>query len=132
MKITISARQRDALYDQILDRLTGIGDIEMAIQAEKLEEADRLAREYSDYLQLLANDLGVGEGSGETIELTTPPEALRRALVRLRELAVGHASGLETQLDEIQTIRVRSRHIAAACASVLEELDDPAKAISRS
>ncbi len=34
MSVTITAAQRDALYDQILDRLSGIGDIEVAIQAE--------------------------------------------------------------------------------------------------
>ena len=33
MSLTITAAQRDALYDQILDRLSGIGDIELAIQA---------------------------------------------------------------------------------------------------
>lgn len=122
MSITITAAQRDALYDQILDRLTGIGDIEMAIRTGNLEEAERLAREYADDLQLLVNDLGVGEGTGEAIALISPPQVLRRVLLRLRELAVGHAASLEDALEEIQRIRVRSRHIADACASVLDEL----------
>ena len=131
MTATIAAVQRDALYDQILDRLTGIGDIEIAIRAGNLEAADQLAREYVDDLQLLVNDLGVGEGTGETVELITPPEVLRRVLVRLRELAVGQASSLEVELDEIHQIMARSGHIVDACASVLDEIDGTAEAISQ-
>ena len=41
MSLTITAAQRDALYDQILDRLSGIGDIELAIRAGKLRDAER-------------------------------------------------------------------------------------------
>jgi hypothetical protein len=65
MSLTITAAQRDALYDQILDRLSGIGDIELAIQLENYDAAERLGREYSDDLRLLLEDLGIGDGSGE-------------------------------------------------------------------
>ena len=51
--ITITVEQRDALYDQILDRLSGIGDIELAIQTENYEGAERLSQEYVDDLRLL-------------------------------------------------------------------------------
>jgi hypothetical protein len=76
----ITAAQRDALYDQILDRLSGIGDIEVAIQARDYEHAERIGREYSDDLRLLLDDLGIGEGDGGSVELNTPPEVLRRVL----------------------------------------------------
>lgn len=58
MTVTITSAQRDALYDQILDRLSGIGDIELAIQLENYDAAERLGREYSDDLRLLLDDLG--------------------------------------------------------------------------
>ncbi len=90
MTLTITAEQRDALYGQILDRLSGIGDIELAVRAENYEAADHLGREYSDDLRLVTDDLGWGEGTGETVELTTPPDVLRRALSRLRDAAVSH------------------------------------------
>jgi hypothetical protein len=130
MRITISTEQRDALYDQLLDRLSGIGDIEIAIEAEKLESAERLSREYSEDLQLLVNDLGFGASDGEPVELTSPPEVLRRALPRLRDLAAGHSASQEAELAELRLIRDRSRLIGEACASVLEELGDTAGTLS--
>jgi hypothetical protein len=123
MRITISAEQRDALYDQILDRLTGIGDIEIAIQSENFETAERLSQEFSDDLQLLVNDLGFGEGRGsEPIELTSPPEVLRRALPRLRDLAAGYSASQEAEFAELRLIADRSRLIGEACAKVLDGL----------
>jgi hypothetical protein len=80
MSLAITAAQRDALYDQILDRLSGIGDIEVAIQSENYDAAERIGREYSDDLRLLLDDLGIGDGDGEPVELTAPPEVLRRIL----------------------------------------------------
>jgi hypothetical protein len=125
MRITISAEQRDALYDQILDRLTGIGDIEIAIQTEKFEAAERLGQEFSDDLQLLVNDLGFGAGGGTgPIELTTQPKVLRRALPRLRDLAAGYSASQEAELAELRLIQDRSRLIGEACAGVLDELEE--------
>ena len=34
MKLTITAEQRDALYGQIFDRLSGIGDVWLAVSME--------------------------------------------------------------------------------------------------
>jgi hypothetical protein len=128
MRITISAEQRDALYDQILDRLTGIGDIEIAIQTGKFETAERLSQEFSDDLQLLFNDLGFGEAEGsEPTELTSSPDVLGRALPRLRDLAAGHSASHEAEFAEIRLIRDRSRLIGEACESVLDELGGTAE-----
>jgi len=51
--ITITPGQRDALYEQILDHMSGIGDVWIAVSAEDYETAGRLGREYSDELRLL-------------------------------------------------------------------------------
>lgn len=123
MSITITAAQRDALYDQILDRLSGIGDIEAAIQAQNYDTADRIGREYSDDLRLLLDDLGIGDGGGEAVELTAPPEVLRRILPRLRELAVNHTASLEPELAEVHEITERNRLVSEACDSVLAGLE---------
>ncbi|HYJ22942.1 MAG TPA: hypothetical protein VEW07_13080 [Solirubrobacterales bacterium] len=123
MSPTVTAAQRDALYDQILDRLSGIGDIEVAIQARDFENAERIGREYSDELRLLLDDLGLGDGSGEPVELTAPPELLRRALPRLRSSALGHTAALEREAAEVGDLKDRNSLIAAACETVLGELD---------
>lgn len=123
MSLTISAAQRDALYDQILDRLSGIGDIGVAIQAENYDDAERIGRAYSDDLRLLLDDLGIGDGSGAPVELATPPEVLRRALPRLRELAEEHSASLEPEWSEARNIRERNRLVSKACEAVLADLD---------
>jgi hypothetical protein len=123
MTITITAPQRDALYDQILDRLSGIGDIEMKLKAERYEEAERIGREYSDDLRLLLDDLGIGDGSGQAVELSTPPELLRRILPRLRKLAAGQIAGLEEERTEVRELDERNRLVSEACEAALASLD---------
>jgi hypothetical protein len=119
---TITPEQRDALYDQILDRLSGIGDIEISIQTGTFEDAERLGREYSDVLRLLLDDLGFGESDGEAVELSSPPDVLRRVLPRLRELAEGESDGQEAEFAELRELRDRNRLVSEACVSVLDEL----------
>jgi hypothetical protein len=121
--VRISPEQRDALYDQILDRLSGIGDIWLAAQREDFETAERLGREYSDDLRLVLEDLGFGDGSGEPVELSAPPELLRRTLPRLRERAENHTAGLEAEWVEISEIKERNRLVSEACEAVLTVLD---------
>jgi hypothetical protein len=123
MSVAITAAQRDALYDQILDRLSGIGDIELAIHAQNYDDAERLAREYSDDLRLLLDDLGLGNQDREPVELTAPPALLRRVLPRLRKLADRHTSGLKSELAEAVQIVERNRLVSEACEAVLVGLD---------
>jgi hypothetical protein len=123
MTPTITAQERDALCDQILDRLSGIGDIELTIQAENYVAAERLGREYSDDLRLLLDDLGLGDGNGEPIKLTSPPEVLRRVLPRLRDLAVSHSASQEEEWAEVREIQERNRLVTEACRSVLADLE---------
>jgi hypothetical protein len=126
MSSTITAAQRDALYDQILDRLSGIGDIEIAIEAKRYDDAERIGRDYSDDLRLLLDDLGVGDGAGKPVALVTPPDVLRRVLPRLRELAEKHSASLEPEWDEGRSIKERNRLVSEACEAVLADLDGTA------
>jgi len=123
MSLTITAAQRDALYDQILDRLSGIGDIEVAIRAENYEIAERLGREYSDDLRLLLDDLGLGDRAREPVELSAPAEVLRRVLPRLRQLAQAYTASQEAELIEVTEIMERNRLVAEACEAVLAGLE---------
>jgi hypothetical protein len=122
MSPTITAEQRDALYDQIFDRLSGIGDVWLAVCAKNYDAATRLGREYSDDLHLILDDLGWGEGTGESIELTTPPDVLRRLFPRLHDAAVKYSASQKAQRDEVMEIDERSRLVAEACQSVLADL----------
>lgn len=124
MTLTITAEQRDALYDHILDRLGGIGDVWLAVSVENYEAADRLGREFSDALRLVLDDLGWGEGTGEPVDLTTPPDLLRRVFTRLRDLASSHAASVEQEQQEAREMEARNRLVMEACMLVLADLGE--------
>ncbi|MGE0065770.1 MAG: hypothetical protein AB7F97_09160 [Solirubrobacterales bacterium] len=50
MTITISAEQREALYIQVLDHLSGLSDLWLAIDARDFEKADALGRAFADVI----------------------------------------------------------------------------------
>jgi hypothetical protein len=122
MTLAITAGQRDALYDQILDRLSGIGDVWIAAERKDYAMAERLGREYSDDLRLVLDDLGFGEGAGAAIELTTPPDVLRRALARLCDQAERYAAGRGQERAELHELDERDRIVMQACRQALADL----------
>jgi hypothetical protein len=86
MSITISAEERDALYDRIVLRLNGIGDVHTVVQQENWEAAQRLGTEFSDLLRLVYTDLEWGEGERRERTLNTPADVLARAAQALERL----------------------------------------------
>lgn len=122
MAFTITAEQRDALYDQILDRLSGIGDVWVSVERRDYSAASRLGRAYTDDLLLVMEDLGWGEGTGAPVELTASPDLLRRALSRLRDAATSHTASHEKEWAEGRQMEERNRLVAQACRQVLADL----------
>jgi hypothetical protein len=123
MNPRMSAAQRDALYDQILERLSGIGDVWIAVSSEDFEAAGRLGREYSDDLRLVLDDLGWGEGPEGAVELETPPDVLRRVFSRLRDTATDLRAGTEQERAELRELDERHQLVLEACCQVLDDLD---------
>lgn len=123
MTLTLTSLQRDLLYDQLLDRLSGIGDIWLAIDAEDFEGADRLGREFIEDLTLISDDLGWGEGNRDPVELTTPPEILRRALSRHCDLALKRDASEVLERRELTIAKEHNEAIVQACRDVMAELD---------
>jgi len=123
MALTITKAQRDALYDQILDRLSGIGDVWLAVGAKNYDAARRLGRDYSDDLRLVTDDLGWGEGVPGGIELTTPPDVLRRVFGRLHDSAVSHTASQAHEWAEAKEMEERNRVVTEVCRNVLANLD---------
>ncbi len=119
---TISASARDALYQLIVVRLTGIRDVDTAIEDEDFEAADRLSSEFSDYLRLLHDDLGWGD-HGETVELKTPPDVLERALSRLRERAEDEHRQEAKERDELTEHARENELVRETCSQLLQVLN---------
>lgn len=120
MSVRISAAERDALYEEIYVRLSAIDEVWMAAEAKDFAHADRLAREFSDDLRLILDDLGWGDGGGEPFELTSPPDVLQRVCTRMR----GRAEELQEvegeERAERQVREERTRRTLETCRRVLE------------
>lgn len=125
MSIAITAKERNALYGEIVVRLTGIDALYRAVDAEDFEQAERLGREFCDYLLVLLNDLGWGEvspSSPRDFELTTAPDVLRRVLERLH---VAASSQLETDKGRTraaQADEALTEFVMTTCSEALEAL----------
>lgn len=125
MPLTITAQQRNLLYDDILTHLGGIGDIELAMNKKDYGTAHRLGLVFSDELRLMSEDLGwEEEAPGERIELHTPPDVLRRALSRLRDIALTADASEEAERAELRENAERNHLIVEACRQVLAELEE--------
>jgi hypothetical protein len=123
--LTITGAQRDAIYDRVYVRLSGIDDVWIAAEKGEYEMADRLAREYSDELRLLLDDLGWGERPDEgAIELTAPVDVLRRVFCRLRAGARServHNIGFWAESRQEEEY---NRLVSEACEAVLGALGE--------
>lgn len=122
MTLRISAAHRDALYEQILDRLSGIGDVWLKVSSGDFEAATKLGEEYADDLRLILDDLGWGEGPGRSIELSAPPDVLRRVFNRLLATAAGQRLSEEPEWAETREQEERIRLVTEACETVLADL----------
>jgi hypothetical protein len=126
MTPTISADQRNLLYDHILNRLSGIADVWRAVDREDYGAAQRLGVAVSDDLRLITEDLGWGEHApGETIALKTPPDVLRRALARMRDEVQRVDAWEEEKRGELRENQEGKHLLAEVCQQTLAHLAEP-------
>ena len=85
--VQVSSEERGALQDLILDKLSGIEDLGLAVSREDQRRAEHLGQLYHDYLTVILVDLGWGDRGVEAGGLTSPPDVLARVFGRLREAA---------------------------------------------
>ncbi|HEV7482506.1 MAG TPA: hypothetical protein VGO13_05345 [Solirubrobacterales bacterium] len=123
MPVTITAAQREALYTQVLDHLSGIGDLWLAIESREYEKAGTLGHAFADDLRLLLEDLGWPDHSDlpadGSVELTMPVEDLKRVIERLRDEASQlYADTLPRSGDDREVLH-RTDLAVEACGRVL-------------
>jgi hypothetical protein len=121
MSVRITAAERDALYEQLAVRLSGIDDVWMAVEAEDYARAERVAREFSDDMRLI-DDLGWGPHGAEPLELTTPPDILRRVCTRLQGGAEAQREMEEEERAEARLREEQTQRVLETCRRVLGEL----------
>jgi hypothetical protein len=121
-KITLTADQRDALYEAVYIHLGGIDAVVYAAERGDFEEADQLGWAFADDLLLILSDLGWGE-HGSSAELKSPPDLLRRVLERVRKVAEAEDRDEEVERAELAEQQRRNKLIRETCSRVLRALD---------
>lgn len=122
MNPRITAAERDALYDHVYVRLSGIDAVWLAARSEDYETAELLARELVDELHLVLDDLGWGPGNG-AVQLTTDPEVLRRVLTCMRSRVEELQAAEAQERDEGRRREEQYARLLETCERVLAELD---------
>lgn len=122
MSITITKEERDALYERIVMRLNGIDDVYRAVEQGDWASAQKLGQEFSDLLRFVCSDLGWGEGTEETLDLSTPPDVLSRAAKTLREMAETERAHFESESRQAAEGASEARYLQQTCDRLLGEL----------
>lgn len=122
MSVTITRAQRDALYEEILGELTGIGDIYLCLDQGDAEQARGLWERFAPQLRLLEAIGWAPVEPREEFRLDVPPAVLAPAMATLQaraEQAVGaHISEPKDGLEVAQ----RALQGLGTCRVVLGQL----------
>jgi hypothetical protein len=122
MSITISAQERDALYERIVVRLNGIDSVYQAVAEEDWSTAQELGEEFSDLLRLVCSGLGWGERPGESFELSTPPDVIRRVASSLRVLARRDLVHQESESRHAEEKAGEAHYLRQTCDRLLSKI----------
>jgi hypothetical protein len=124
--LIITRQQRDAIYEAVINHLTGIGDVWISVQRRDFATAKRLGRAFAEDLRLL-EDLGWAETiDRETVALTVPPDELTRTLARLHKDATGALGAYVSQPRDDEELAQRDLAASEALGEVLSQLTRPA------
>ncbi len=122
MSVTITRAQRDALYEEVLGELTGVGDIYLCLDKGDAEQARRLWERFEAQLRLL-DEIGWGEVEPqERFDVDMPPELLARAMGRLQERAEQAVGSHISEPKDGVEVAQRGLRVLSSCRDVLGQL----------
>jgi hypothetical protein len=123
---TIDQERRDALYELVLDHLSGIGDFWIAIEERDFAKAERLGIEFGEDFRLL-EDIGWESEHGRvTVDLTIPSHDLIELLRRLHseaECVLKGSACARLLEEEEESAKQRYQRAKSACEELIEQLD---------
>jgi plasmid stabilization system protein ParE len=122
MSVTIKPEQRDALYDRLLDQLSGFDDVTDAVEQSDFEAAQRYGRRISDALRMIIDGLGWGPHASDDVELKIPPNELERIVTNIRDDAVTQYEAEQHEQEEFRRTWERTALVRDTCTEVLEQL----------
>jgi hypothetical protein len=123
---TIDRKRRNALFELVLDHLSGIDDFWIAIEEKDFAKAERLGIEFSEDFRLL-DDIGWEPDQDRAIViLTMPPhdliELLRRLHTEAECVLVGCACARLLEKEE-ESAKQRYERAKSARKELIEQLD---------
>lgn len=125
--ITLTAAEREVLRALILDHLTGIDGIYIAITRGEWGVATRLGREYADDLMLMEALDWERQNGGDLVDLSLPTEqavrAFRRIQAEARSLREEDARQTGEERGETVDLIARSSRLELTAERVLRELE---------
>ncbi|MEV4423068.1 hypothetical protein AB0L40_24280 [Patulibacter sp. NPDC049589] len=125
MPVTITREQRDAIYEAVMNHLSGIGDVGLLVDNGDATSAQRLARTFVEDLRLL-EDLGwAAQADAETVTLTMASGELTRAFTRLHHDAADALAAYVSRPKEDEEIAQGNLAAADALAAVLGQIAQP-------
>jgi hypothetical protein len=128
MSVTIAREQRDAIYEVVIDHLSGIEDVWIAVNQGDSATAKRLGRLFAEDLRL-REDLGWSERiDGETVELHLPVSELTRTIARVHEDVAGSLGTYVSRPKADEALAQRDLAASQALGSVLSKLAAPSEA----
>jgi hypothetical protein len=119
--VTINGVQREVFYELVLDHLSGMADLSLAVERGDFATAERLGIEFGEDLRL-TQDLGWDSAPRKDADLTMPPDDLAEVLTRLKSDAEG---GLRESSDDRdsreadENARARYRYALDTCNGLL-------------
>jgi hypothetical protein len=124
--VTIDRERREALYELVLDHLSGIGDFWIAIEEKDFAKAERLGIEFGEDFRLLEDIGWEPEPGPANFVLTIPPHDLIELLRRLHGEAgcVLEGSACARLLEkEEESAKQRYERAKTTCEQLIEQLD---------
>jgi hypothetical protein len=126
MPLTLKPTARGILRRQVLDQLSGIGDIHLALADGQWATAQTLRRRYENCLRLL-DDLGWREDDpADEFAITMDRLPLMRVLARLHEHASEEVERLTEETAEARVALWESVLTVVTCGDLLLGLVDTA------
>jgi hypothetical protein len=123
---TIDRERRDALYQLVLDHLSGVGDFWIAVEEKDFAKAERLGIEFGEDFHLLEDIGWEPEHGPANVDLTIPPHDLIELLRRLHGEAgcVLEGSACARLLEkEEESAKQRYQRAKSTCEELIEQLD---------
>ena len=123
---TIDRERRNALYELVLDHLSGIGDFWIAIEEKDFVKAERLGIEVGEDFRLLEDIGWEPEHRPANVDLTIPPhdliELLRRLHGEAESVLEGSACARLLEKEE-ESAKQRYQRAKGTCEELIEQLD---------